>query len=154
MKKLKYPLAKHSEKPVTTYPLNKDELRVLALFWAHKKLETLLFQWLYETFESTDEQIYDYADDRLTKIAAILDWGEVDQLDAEVAEGTRKRVGEEGWTAFKETCAGKRCDDPYKLKQLKQKTLLKLHRLQRHADVLTEAVGRNRKQRALNRNVA
>ena len=99
---MRYPLAQYSEEPVIDYPLTKDELRALALFWSDKYLETSVFCCHSGQVGSTDLRMWDYANDRLTRIAAILGEDEVKKVDAEVVEIMRDRMGEELWTAFQE----------------------------------------------------
>lgn len=99
---MKYPLAKYSEEPVTTYPLTKDELRAVAAHWIYTHLDTSVYCCLYGTVGSTDLRIWEYTKDRFDKIAAILGEDEMEDVIVEVKEKMRERIGEEAWTAFQE----------------------------------------------------
>ena len=99
---MKYPLAQYSEDPVTDYPLTKDELRVLAVHWSEKYLDTSVFCCFAGQVGSTDLRVWDYIADRHKKIAAILGQEEIEKVHAEVNEAMRQRLGEEDWTAFRE----------------------------------------------------
>lgn len=103
---MEYPLAKCSEEPVTDYPLTKDELRALAMFWSEQYLDTSVWCCFSAQVGSTELGIWHYANDRLTRIEAILGEAEIKKVDAEVEEIMRKRLGEEGWATFRkgETC--------------------------------------------------
>jgi hypothetical protein len=99
---MKYPLAKYSEDPVTTYPLTTDELRALAVHWTYEHLDTSVYCTLFGTVGSTDLLMWDYTKDRFDKITAILGQDEMDTVVAEVKEKMRQRLGDEVWTAFRE----------------------------------------------------
>src|SRR5262245_53476550 len=100
--KMKYPLAKYSEEPVTDYPLTKDELRALAMFWSEEYLDTCIWCCFSAQIGSTEIGIKYYANDRLTRIEAILGEEEIKTVDAEVEEIMRERLGEKGWKDFLE----------------------------------------------------
>ncbi len=99
---MRYPLARYSEEPVTTYPLTKDELRALAAHWVYEHLDCSVFCCLYGTVGSTDLRMWEYTKDRVDKIAAILGQEEIDKVIDEVKERMRQRLGDEAWTAFLE----------------------------------------------------
>ena len=99
---MRYPLARYSEEPVTGYPLTKDELRILALHWSDKYLDTSVFCCLYGQTGTTDLRMWDYTYDRLEKIAAILGKDEIDKVHDEVVAAARQRMGEELWNAYRE----------------------------------------------------
>jgi hypothetical protein len=99
---MKYPLAQYTEEPVTDYPLTKDELRGLALFWAKKFLSTSMFCCHAGQVGVTDLRMRDYVNDRLGRIAAIIGEVEVKKAHAEVEQNMRDRPGEELWTEFLE----------------------------------------------------
>ena len=97
-----YPLARYSEEPVTDYPLTKDELRVLALFWEEEALEARVFCCVFGTVGTTDLRLWACAKDRIDRITAILGNAEMRKVQAEAEERVRERRGEEIWTAFLE----------------------------------------------------
>jgi hypothetical protein len=101
---MNYPLAKYSEEPVTTSPLTKDELRVLAMHWTEKYVESSVVCFPNGTI-ATDFDLWEYAVDRLNKLTAILGDVEIQKVRDEAEEVMRKRIGEEAWGKYLQTRA-------------------------------------------------
>jgi len=101
---MNYPHARYSEEPVTTYPLTKDELRALAAHWAYEHLDCNVICRRYGTVGPRELRIWDYAENRLNKIAAILGQQEIEEVLAEVDMKMHRLIGDELWTAF---CEGR-----------------------------------------------
>ncbi len=97
---MNYPHARYSEEPVTTYPLTKDELRVLAAHWAYEHLDCNVISRRYGAVGSRELQIWDYTESRLNKIAAILGPHEIEEVLADVDMKMHQFIGDRLWTAF------------------------------------------------------
>jgi hypothetical protein len=96
------PLSKQSEELVENYPLTKEELRLIVVFWAAVHEDTWAFCRLCNSTGSTDGWIGEYTATRLKRIREIIGEDEWESAYQEGEELVRQKIGNEFWTAYRE----------------------------------------------------
>jgi hypothetical protein len=91
-----------SEETAPTYPLTKDELRYLAVYWATMQVEYDMWCVGTNTRRSTERAIAHYTAGRLNRIAAILGDREMTAVFREADEQVRRGFGDESWALYQE----------------------------------------------------
>src|SRR5262249_41239227 len=91
-----------AEELVADYPLTKEELRLIAVFWAAVHEDTWAFCRLCNQTGSTDGWIGGYTATRLRRIREIIGEDEWESAYQEGEELVRQKIGDEFWTAYRE----------------------------------------------------
>jgi hypothetical protein len=99
--RIRHPLNPDSAVRVTTYPLSREEVRILALHWAEEYVGTAVFCRLTRSCGTTDLWIYDYTADRWRAATAILGDAEMRKVGEEADARVREKIGEEAWAGYR-----------------------------------------------------